>query len=605
MPSTGVAAGRLTSSLHPRSSLVAGLVAALWAASLVPLISVGSSSERLVEAFATDEAMQLNLLHAAAVKHSFALTFGPYGHLVFNLILLTLRAIPGELSDARIIHTGRSISVLFAAATLYLTFVWARRAFGSAAAWIAFSVLLVNATLYTWAVVLKPDMVQLFLLMLALALTCRLAEEPRTRWLALASAAAGLAFACKYSGLFVLPIIGAVAVWRPVMGGRPAARVLVLRWLAAVLAIVLLAGSSFLNVEWIASHLTEDGRIDAGVSQHALTLLSTAARGGAVALGIVAVTPWLWTTLRRSPQALAVLWAWVFASGVFAISFLVASPYSLRKAAFIKGLIVEASDTAAPLTLPWFATWMRAVVIAVEWPVLCAALVTMAGLVWMARRPGARVNPVDAILVAWIALYAAVLLAPVHEFYVQYVLPIVPPAAMLAGRGSVAVARWLTDLAPARRWLSASALGLVVLGFEVPMAQRLFAVRGELATREETSAVIQAGKWIGCRAPTSARIAYDYFSYIPPAFANATPTWGGSLAWLTSLNPDIVVVNAVTAGGVMSEPEHAAYYQCLASGRCAYARVLSRGEITVYGKQQRLGELFGSINRSASRGCDR
>ena len=277
MPATGVAARRLTSSLFSRGGFLAGILAALWAASLIPLVSVGASSERLVEAFATDEAMQLNLLHAAAAKHSFALTFGPYGHLVFNLILLALHAIPGALSDARIIHTGRSISVLFAAATLYLTFVWARRAFGAAAAWIAFSVLLVNATLYTWAVVLKPDMVQLFLLMLSLALTSRLAEEPRIRWLALASAAAGLAFACKYSGLFVLPIIGAVVVWRPVEGG-PAARVTLLRWLTAALAIVLLAGSFLLNVAWIASHLTEDGHIDAGVSPFALTLLSTAAR---------------------------------------------------------------------------------------------------------------------------------------------------------------------------------------------------------------------------------------------------------------------------------------------------------------------------------------
>jgi 4-amino-4-deoxy-L-arabinose transferase-like glycosyltransferase len=603
VPSTGVAAGRLTSSLRPRSSLLAGIFAALWAATLVPLISVGSSSERLVEAFATDEALQLNLLHSAAVKHTFALTFGPYGHLVFNLILLTLRAIPGELSDPRIIHTGRSISVLFAAATLYLTFVWARRAFGVAAAWIAFSALMVNATLYTWAVVLKPDMVQLFLLMLALALTCRLAEEPRLGWLALASSAAGLAFACKYSGLFVLPIIAAVAVWRPAVSGRPGARVLALRWLAAALAIVLIAGSFLLNLEWIALHLTEDGRVSAAISPHALMLLSTAARVGALALGIVSAVPWFWTALRRSPRALAGSWAWLVAASAFAVSFIVASPYSLRKAAFLKGLLAEASDAAAPPTLSWLALWMRAVATVVEWPVLCAALATMAGLLWMACRPRARVNPSDAILFAWIALYAAVLLAPVHEFYVQYALPIVPPAAMLAGRGSVAAVRWLTDRAPARRRLFAGVLGLIVFGLEVPMAQRLFAARKELATREETSAVVQAGKWIGCRAPTSARIAYDYFSYIPPAFPSATPTWGGSRAWLVSLNPDIVVVNAVTAGAAMSEPEHAAYYQCLASGSCGYARVLSRGEITVYGKQQRLEELFGSTGGVSARRC--
>ena len=113
MPSTGVAAGRLTSSprLRTLSSLLAGLVTVLWAASLVPLIGVGSSNVRLVEAFATDEAMQLGqtLLHGAAAKHTFGLTFGPYGHLVFNVILVTLRLMPGELTDARIVQTGRAI----------------------------------------------------------------------------------------------------------------------------------------------------------------------------------------------------------------------------------------------------------------------------------------------------------------------------------------------------------------------------------------------------------------------------------------------------------------------------------------------------------------
>ena len=152
------------------------MLAALWGASLVPLVWVSSANLRLVEAFATDEVLQLNLLRGAAANRTFALTFGPYGHLVFNVILGVLRVLPGELTDARIVHTGRAVSVVFAAAMLWLTFVWTRRVFGEAAAWIAFAALIANATLYAWAVVLKPDMAQLFFLMLALALTCRLAD---------------------------------------------------------------------------------------------------------------------------------------------------------------------------------------------------------------------------------------------------------------------------------------------------------------------------------------------------------------------------------------------------------------------------------------------
>jgi 4-amino-4-deoxy-L-arabinose transferase-like glycosyltransferase len=575
----------------------------LWAASLVPLIGVGSSSERLVEAFATDEAMQLNLLHGAAARHTFALTFGPYGHVVFNLILLALRIIPGEISDARIVQTGRSISVFFAAATLFLTFVWTRRVFGAAAAWIALSVLLVNATLYTWAVALKPDMAQLFFLMLALALTCRFADEPRVRWLAFASAAAGLAFACKYSGLFVLPIVGAVAAWRPIGSEHPAARAAALRWLAAIVAISLLAGSVLLNVEWIAFHLTEDGRIDAGVSQHVLTLLSIAARAGGLAFGVVAATPWLWSALRRRAEVLAVLWSWVVACCVFAASFIVASPYSLRKAAFVKGLFVEASDAAAPVTAAWLVTWLRAVVAAVQWPVLIAALATMAGFAWMAVRHRARLNSAEAILVAWIGLYSLVLAAPVHEFYIHYVLPLVPPAAMLAGRGVVEAAEWLAGVFERRRLVTAF-LCAAILAIDLPLGARLLATRAQLQNRERTSDAVLLGRWLECRVPSSARIAYDYLSYVPPAFQNASPTWGGSRDWLSQLNPDIVIVNSVTAGSAMGDAVHAEYYQCLMAGRCGYERVLSRGDLTVYGRSGQTDALFKGKAPASMPGCE-
>jgi hypothetical protein len=578
---------------------------ALWAASLVPLIGVGSSNERLVEAFATDEAMQLNLLRGAAEHHTFALTFGPYGHFVFNLILLTLRVIPGELGDPRIVQTGRTISVLFAAATLWLTFLWTRRVFGEAAAWIALSVLLVNATFYTWAVALKPDMAQMFFLILALALTCRLAEEPRTRWLALASAAAGLAFACKYSGLFVLPIIGAVMVWRPIAYDQPAARAAGLRGLTAVFAIAVLAGTVFLNMEWIASHLTEDGRIDAKVSQSLLTQLSIAARGFALVLGAAAATPWLWSALRRRTRLLSVLWSWLVASGVFAASFIVVSPYSLQRAAFVKGLFVEASDAAAatPLAAAWFSTWSRGVAAAVEWPVLLAALATMAGLAWTLSRHRARVNPADPILIAWIVLYALVLWAPVHEFYVQYALPLAPPAAMLAGRGAVAAAEWLAGLFK-RRALAMAFLCAAVLAIDVPLGAHLLAERARLQNRERTNDAVLVGKWLECWIPSSARIAYDYFSYVPPAFQDASPTWGGSRAWLSQLNPDIVIVNSVTAGVVIGNTEPAEYYDCLAAGRCGYERVLSRGPITVYGRSGLADALFRRAPVVPIPGCD-
>ncbi len=566
------------------------MLAALWGVSLVPLVGVATANARLVEAFGTDEALQLNLLRGAAANHTFALTFGPYGHLVFNLVLIVLRIVPGELTDPRIVQTGRALGVVFAVATLWLTFAFARRVFGAPAAWIAFAALMANATLHMWAVVMKPDMAQLFFLMAALALTCRLAEEPRVRWLVLASGAAGLAFASKYSGMFLLPVIGGVCLWRPIAAGRVDARVAALRWLTVLKAVTLLAGSLMLDAAWIASHLTEDGRIDGVVTPQALTLLAMAARAGGLVALVAAVTPWLWSAMRARPRLVGVLWAWLVACAMFAAAFVVASPYSLRKAAFVKGLLGEAAFAPPPLTSEWLSTWLFGIGAAVGWPVLAVALLTIAGLAWNAARRGVRPSAAESILTAWVILYALVLSAPLHEFYVHYALPLAPPLAMLAGRGVTAAAGWLQKryawggIVPAVSAAAAVAIVLLTGG-------DLLSARSQLLTRDRTNDTLFVGRWLGCLAPASTRIAYDYFSYVPPEFRDATPTWGGTREWLSRIDPDVVIVNSVTAGPVLNDAAHAGYYRCLADGSCGYGRILERGPFTVYARDRDAREL--------------
>ena len=315
----------------------------------------------------------------------------------------------------------------------------------------------------------------------------------------------------------MLPIIGVVAAWRPIESRHLDVRVTALRWLTAGKALLLVAGSRFLDLTWIASNLTEDGHIDAAVSLNMLSVLSIIVRGAALVLGLAAATPWVWAALRRRPRLVATLWSWVVVAMVFAASFIVVSPYSLRKAAFVKGLFVEASDAAAPMTAEWVSTWLRGIGMAITWPVLMAAVITMAGLVWLAVTRRARMGAAEAIVMAWTAIYVLVLSAPVHEFYVQYALPLAPPAAMFAGRGLVAAGTWLANSFRQRRLAGAFVTAATVV-IAVPLSVSVFAAREVLMNRERTSAAIFVGKWLECRVPASSRVAYDYFSYVPPAF---------------------------------------------------------------------------------------
>ena len=163
----------------PYEALAAIVFVALWAASLVPFLSVGAENSRLVAAYNTDEAMLLNLLARLLKQHTFRLVFGAYGHLYFNVALAILRWF-GAVSDTQIVETMRGISVVCSAGLLLFTFGWARRLYGSTAAWIALILVAINTTVYTWAGMVHPDMLQALLLMIALFYTAKSFDHPTT-----------------------------------------------------------------------------------------------------------------------------------------------------------------------------------------------------------------------------------------------------------------------------------------------------------------------------------------------------------------------------------------------------------------------------------------
>ena len=427
-------------------------------------------------------------------------------------------------------------------------------------------------------------------------------SRPERRWLVLAALTAGLAFACKYSGIFVLPIIAVAVARRPVTLNRPASNIAVLRATLLASGALLVASSFFFNPGWIAAHLTEDGHIDSQLPAHLLHLLTAATRGGGVLVILVAAAPWLWTWLRRWTHGLAVVWSWYLVAVTFVAAFVITSPYSFYRAAFIKGLLGEAAF-AAPVSFAGQLAALQGIGLVVGWPAAIVAIFTIGILLWRARSPFT-IAAVDAVLISWIAIYTVVLLLPAHELYLDYALPLVPVVAMLAGRGASALLRAVIDAAPSRRVLATAALVLAVVVAEVPLAADLLRERGKQRGRMNDSPQAYVATWLQCRAPSSARIAYDYFVYVPSTFPNAFVTWGGTEQWLASINPDIVIVEVATAGYAGETAEHQAYYTCLPAGTCGYERALARDDLVVYVRQGRRDQVLEEEPAQLSaRGC--
>ncbi len=131
-----------------------------------------------------------------------------------------------ELDKTPFYLMGRTLTVLFAAGTVWVTWSLGRRLRGPWTGALAAFLLAVNAFHVSKSQVIEVDVPLTFFVMLTLGFALRLLEEPRRRYYILAGVSGGLAAATKYSGLFLLlPILAAhVLAWRRAAQARGEAR---------------------------------------------------------------------------------------------------------------------------------------------------------------------------------------------------------------------------------------------------------------------------------------------------------------------------------------------------------------------------------------------
>lgn len=155
--------------------------------------------------------------------------------------------------------------------------------------------------------------------------------------------------------------------------------------------------------------------------------------------------------------------------------------------------------------------------------VLIAAL---AGLVWLRRAASWR----EPLLLAWVAVPVLFFtLWPVKGF--EYLLPVTPPLAVLAGR--------TLGRTTSRRWLPRSAMTALavisVVSLAVPAWDRIepSAASTYLAGTGGVSQGRQAGEWIGRNVPAGGRLLA-----IGPSMANILEFYGHHQVLALSVSPD-------------------------------------------------------------------
>ena len=341
--------------------VVTGLVVLFYLWFAWPLVWSASDNLRLVDAFDVDEALHLVIVKEALQKHSFRLAFNNYGHLYFNLTLIPLFIIDRvtDVTEQHMIVALRLVPALFAIATVVVGFLLARRYFGKVAAWLtAFFLCTVPLLFLEFSVLSHPDIPQVFFMVCGVYAGCRLMEEGQYKWLIWGSVAAGLAFACKYSGIFLLPVLWAIAlvhtfflernkVDSPVFG-IPLRRMALSMTVA--LGILCLLIGIVVSPEVAARYFTGDGRVDDISKLIIIKWIRIFMLFAGIFLLAISSTV-IFSVKRhrfsRIVQRIDILVFRIIGSMLaFGLAFFIASPYLFLGLNFMTGILFESRHTA-------------------------------------------------------------------------------------------------------------------------------------------------------------------------------------------------------------------------------------------------------------------
>jgi 4-amino-4-deoxy-L-arabinose transferase-like glycosyltransferase len=183
------------------------------------LIGLGAGDFGIVGLFSTDEQLAGQLVKTMILAGNLGLShfysYGPLDLYVARVLLLPYQLV-GSVDERSIAVALRLVSLLAGAGCLTVTCALGNRLWNGWAGVAGTALLLCSATFLSWSTTAHPDMLQLLWLLLgiwsATMIMCTGSKDSARAWLLLGSVFAALAFATKYSGELLLPVLWIAAV---------------------------------------------------------------------------------------------------------------------------------------------------------------------------------------------------------------------------------------------------------------------------------------------------------------------------------------------------------------------------------------------------------
>ena len=592
--------------------LLVGLAVAWFAWLAWPSIWTASESSRLVWVFSWDESNYLRVVHNAIQQGALGIEWGEQGHFYANLVFVPLFLVNhlAPVSEQTIIVALRLTCVVFGAATVVATFLFARRYFGRFAAWL--SALLVAFTvseIIRMSLRADPDTLNMFLLVLSVYFCCRFAEEGRLKDLALTSSLAGLSFSTKYAGVLLLPLVGAVVVARTVVppesdsSGIAADRFTpVARYLVGAGGVLGLFIAIAIKPEWVAQvTMVGAGRAYGDEWVQLWQIMRTAVMLLGCGFVMLAILDFIRPANVVLGYLVNILGKLILMVVTFGVAAFACTPLAFE--GLLRGFFFEGAHTAFGSMfeadrngLIWVSMLMGPTLI--NYTTFGLLIISLAATLYNVTQRKVRLLSAEVIIWGLIIIYFGFLIVQVNTRTPRYLLPIVPFVVILAAQAADQVLKYLSANRP-RKPVLMPAIVIVVsffFGLELLISLgRAYRYKQTIVHREQTHPAVSAGTWLAENYSPSDRVLYELYTYVPPSFSEAVILNQKSLRKLAEIDPDIVVVDQWGAD-IYSEIDAAKgyrwgedafrdahdYYHSLAEGSAGYTLAHDFGRVKIY-----------------------
>lgn len=487
-----------------------------------PLIHYPSENIRIIDAFDTDEALVLRQIIHAVDSKAHTISYNDYGFLYNNLGLQLCYALNAD-TEQEIILVFRYLSLFFWLAGGILLFIATR--FFHHSRIVPLSALLVwmgcSVVALDYGIMLHPDMAQVFFVTAALVAASYFASTRRIVWLAVAAFAAGGAFACKYTGALLLPILLPLILLK----NQSKSTGLFPRLFISAMIFLLLYLS--LNIERALAIL---GPM---LEQHSLLIKPIKLIHKAliyIPILSAAMIPAAFNkrfrpVVRRMSQLIAALavTALAFVAGVR-----IGTGAHWHEYSFLQGMATVVGGHTAGVGMvrdTGIAAWGKALsnnqIIGREILIgAVAGFLTL--LVSLFRSTNYKRQALALPALLWSMLFFCILAATVKSIFDYYLLPLLP--------GLVIGYIWLIHSIEVRlkshvtKPLLNAGLLLLTLIALMPSLWRIGQYADKRLNRPDEIRVT-IGQWLETHVPDTATILYSHYTYIPPRFRQAIPVF--------------------------------------------------------------------------------